>query len=65
VAKGYGARLDRSENEVPRPPCFSSLNTEGTEHPTDLRVEALRAIEGAEVLLTGGESFAPSEETRP
>ena len=43
-------------------PCLSSLNTEGTEHPSDLCVEALLATE---VLLTGGEIFARSEETQP
>ena len=47
------------------PPCLSRLTTEGTEHLSDLGVEALLATEDAEAVLTGGEIFARSEDTQP
>lgn len=47
------------------PTALSGLNTEGTQHLSDLRVEALLATGDTELLLTGGEVFARSEETQP
>jgi hypothetical protein len=63
--KAQRGRWPQAKRSSPRPPCFSSLNTEGTEHPSDLWVEALRANGVTKLLLTGGEIFARSEETRP
>ena len=48
----------------PRPPWLSSLNTEHTEHLSDLCVEARPGTEDTEALLTRGEIFASRNEIR-